>query len=435
LLPITGPIRSTDWAGNAAEVLAAFALNELAGTKDVQSDIRFEKRRRQAAQCALLFPDDQGMSSTSPATAPAARPVVLLVDDTPENLSVLGELLQPFYRVRVANSGARALSVVASEPRPDLILLDVMMQDMDGYEVIHRLRADPATRDIPVIFVTALDATEDERKGLELGAADYITKPVRPAIMHARVRAQLELKQARDRMRDQNAWLESQVLLRRDENQRLQDVSLRALASLASTRDNETGNHILRTQGYVRVLCEHLAARGRHSETLTPDGIRFITMAAPLHDIGKVGIPDSILLKPGKLDHDEWEVMRTHAELGAEAIQRAMDQDGGDARPFGFLLAAIEIALGHHEKWDGSGYPHGLKGEAIPLPARLMAVADVFDALISRRVYKPPFPLEEAASMIADGRGTHFDPELVDAFLEHREEFFAIARRHVDHED
>jgi putative two-component system response regulator len=374
------------------------------------------------------------MSDATPAAPAAPRPVVLLVDDTPENLSVLGELLQPFYRVRVANSGARALSVVASEPRPDLILLDVMMQDMDGYEVIQRLRADTATRDIPVIFVTALDATEDERKGLELGAADYITKPVRPAIMHARVRAQLELKRARDRMRDENAWLESQVTLRRDENQRLQDVSLRALASLASTRDNETGNHILRTQGYVRVLCEHLAARGRHPDVLSPDGIRFITMAAPLHDIGKVGIPDNILLKPGALDDGEWRIMRTHAEMGAEAIRRAMAEDGGDTRPFGFLLAAIEIAHFHHEKWDGSGYPQGLKGDTIPLAARLMALADVFDALISRRVYKPPYPVEEAVDIILQGRGTHFDPELVDAFVEQKDEFFAIARRHADHD-
>ena len=374
------------------------------------------------------------MSNPSPATPAVTRPVVLLVDDTPENLSVLGELLQPLYRVRVANSGARALNVVASDPRPDLILLDVMMHDMDGYEVIQRLRADPATRDIPVIFVTALDATEDERKGLELGAADYITKPVRPAIMHARVRAQLELKRSRDRMRDENAWLESQVALRRDENQRLQDVSLRALASLASTRDNETGNHILRTQGYVRVLCEHLAARGLHPDVLTPDGIRFITMAAPLHDVGKVGIPDSILLKPGALDDEEWVVMRTHAALGAEAIRRAMEEDGGDTRPFGFLMAAIEIAHFHHEKWDGSGYPEGLKGDAIPLSARLMALADVFDALISRRVYKPPFPLEDAAGIIVEGRGKHFDPELVDAFVERREDFFDIARRHADHD-
>ena len=375
------------------------------------------------------------MSDARPAAAAATRPVVLLVDDTPENLSVLGELLQPLYRVRVANSGARALSVVASEPRPDLILLDVMMQDMDGYEVIQRLRADTATRDIPVIFVTALDATEDERKGLELGAADYITKPVRPAIMHARVRAQLELKQARDRMRDENVWLEAQVTLRRDENQRLQDVSLRALASLASTRDNETGNHILRTQGYVKILCEHLAARGRHPETLTPDGIRFITMAAPLHDIGKVGIPDNILLKPGPLDDAEWVIMRTHAEMGAQAIERAMAEDGGDTKPFGFLLAAIEIAHFHHEKWDGSGYPRGLIGEAIPLPARLMALADVFDALISRRVYKPPFPLEKAVELILEGRGRHFDPELVDAFVERQDEFFTVARQYVDHDD
>ena len=356
------------------------------------------------------------MSDARPAAAAAARPVVLLVDDTPENLSVLGELLQPLYRVRVANSGARALSVVASDPRPDLILLDVMMQDMDGYEVIQRLRADAATRDIPVIFVTALDATEDERKGLELGAADYITKPVRPAIMHARVRAQLELKQARDRMRDENVWLEAQVTLRRNENQRLQDVSLRALASLASTRDNETGNHILRTQGYVRILCEHLAARGRHPGTLTPDGIRFITMAAPLHDICKVGIPDNILLKPGPLDDAEWVIMRTHAEMGAQAIERAMAEDGGDTKPFGFLLAAIEIAHFHHEKWDGSGYPGGFAGETIPLTGRIVALADVFDALTTPRVYKDAWSVEDAVAHIRRESGHHFDPRIVEAF-------------------
>jgi putative two-component system response regulator len=373
------------------------------------------------------------MNDPTAGASPPDRPVILLVDDTPENLSVLGELLHPAYRVRVANCGARALAIAAGSPRPDLILLDVMMPDLDGYEVLRRLRADPVTRDIPVIFVTALDATEDERKGLDLGAADYITKPVRPAIMHARVRAQLELKQARERMRDENAWLERQLAQRRSENERLQDVSLRALSSLAATRDNETGNHILRTQGYVALLCEELVSSGsRYAGELSADTIRFITMAAPLHDIGKVGIPDRILLKPGKLDAEEWEIMRTHAELGADAIRRAVQEDGGDTRPFGFLMAAIDIAGGHHEKWDGSGYPLGLAGQDIPLAARLMALADVFDALISRRVYKPAFSLEEATRIIEEGRGAHFDPVLVDAFTARRDAFYAIAQRHAD---
>ena len=368
------------------------------------------------------------------AASAAERPVVLIVDDTPDNLAVLGEMLRGAYRVRVANSGVRALEVSVADPQPELILLDVMMPGMDGYQVLQRLREEPKTRDIPVIFVTALAGSEDEQRGLEMGAADYITKPISPAILHARVRAQLELKQSRDRMRAHNAWLEHQVEQRRDENQRLQDVSLRALSSLAGTRDNETGSHILRTKGYVALLCETLVQAGRHLDRLTPDGVRFITMAAPLHDIGKVGIPDRILLKPGKLDADEWEIMKTHTVLGSDAIERAIGDTGGSSGSFGFLMAAIEIARHHHERWDGTGYPDGLVGEAIPLPARLMALADVFDALISRRVYKPAFPLDKAASIIVEGSGSHFDPELVEAFLARRHDFAAVAERYADEE-
>ncbi len=351
---------------------------------------------------------------------------LLLVDDTPENLTVLGEILMPLYRVRVASSGARALTAARSEPRPDLILLDVMMPGMDGYEVITRLRADEQTRDIPVIFVTALDATEDETRGLELGAADYITKPVRPAIVLGRVHAQLELKDARDRLRDQNVWLESEVRRRMRQNQMIQDVSMRALASLAEARDNETGNHILRTQGYVEVLGQELAKLPKHAEILTPAVIENYTKAAPLHDIGKVAIPDYVLHKP-----DEWEIMKTHARQGSDAIWRAIC-DEEDREALDFLYIAMDIAHYHHEKWDGSGYPEGRSGERIPLPARLMALADVFDALISKRCYKAAFPIEKAAAIIVEGRGNHFDPEIVDAFLARMDDFVAIAARHVD---
>jgi len=374
------------------------------------------------------------MTETHSAQAATKKPVILVVDDTPENLSVIGELLQPGYRVRVANSGSRALAIAGSDPRPDLILLDVMMPDLDGYQVLERLREDAKTREIPVIFVTALDAVDDERKGLELGAVDYLTKPVRPAIMQARVHAQLELKQARDRMRDENAWLEAQVTQRMNENQRLQNIALKALTTLAATRDNETGSHILRTQAYVRILCDELRKRGMHLDRLTDTGIRFITMAAPLHDIGKVGIPDRILLKPGKLDAEEWTIMKTHAALGADAIRTAIAEEVGTDQPFDFLVAAIEIANFHHEKWDGSGYPEGLKGDSIPLPARLMALADVFDALISRRVYKEAFPLEDAIKIITDGRGQHFDPDVVDAFIARQDEFLDVAAKYSDQE-
>jgi putative two-component system response regulator len=363
------------------------------------------------------------------ATTP--QKTLLLVDDTPENLTVLGEILMPHYRVRVASSGARALAAATTDPRPDLVLLDVMMPEMDGYEVISRLRADPRTRELPVIFVTALDSTEDEAHGLELGAVDYITKPVRPAIVLARVRGQLELKEARDRMRDQNAWLEAEIARRMRQNQVVQDVSMRALASIAEARDDETGNHILRTQAYVNVLARALATTPRYAGELTPALVETYTKAAPLHDIGKVAIPDHILHKPGRHTPDEWEIMKTHARQGSDAIWRAIcDQEEREA--LDFLYIAMDIAHYHHEKWDGSGYPEGLAGEAIPLPARLMALADVFDALISKRAYKPAFPLDRATAIINEGRGQHFDPDVVDAYLAHLDEFAAISARYAD---
>ncbi|MBL8466698.1 response regulator [Methyloversatilis discipulorum] len=363
--------------------------------------------------------------------ATATQKTLLLVDDTPENLTVLGEILMPHYRVRVASSGARALAAATSEPRPDLVLLDVMMPEMDGYEVIRRLHEDPRTRDLPVIFVTALDSTEDEARGLELGAVDYITKPVRPAIVLARVRGQLELKEARDRMRDQNAWLEAEIARRMRQNQVVQDVSMRALASIAEARDDETGNHILRTQAYVNVLARALATTPRYAGELTLALVDTYTKAAPLHDIGKVAIPDHILHKPGKHTPDEWEIMKTHAREGSDAIWRAIcDQEEREA--LDFLYIAMDIAHYHHEKWDGSGYPEGLAGESIPLPARLMALADVFDALISKRAYKPAFPLDRATAIIIEGRGRHFDPDVVDAYVACLDEFAAIAARYAD---
>jgi putative two-component system response regulator len=359
------------------------------------------------------------------------RTTILVVDDTPDNLSVLGELLKPHFHVRVANSGARALAAVRTEPRPALILLDIMMPELDGYEVLRRLKSNPATSDIPVIFVTALNATEDESHGLALGAVDYITKPVRPAIVLARIRCQLELKDARDRLSDQNAWLEREVARRMHQNQMVRDVSMRALASLAEARDDETGNHILRTQGYVNILSRQLARLPKYADLLSADTIDTYTKASPLHDIGKVGIPDSVLHKPGKLTPEEWEVMKTHAQIGADAIWRAI-QNEEDMEGLDFLYVAMEIAASHHEKWDGSGYPQGLRGEQIPLCARVMALADVFDALISRRVYKAAFTIEAACDIIREGDGKHFDPDVVQAFNDSIDAFRAVAARHKD---
>jgi putative two-component system response regulator len=358
-----------------------------------------------------------------------ALPTILVVDDSPENLTVLSELLQPTYRVRAATSGERALRIAASSPWPDLILLDVMMPGMDGYEVFARLRADPLTRDIPVIFVTAMDSTEAEIRGLDVGAVDYIAKPIVPQILLARVHTQLELKQARDWLKDQNAYLESELARRMSENLVVQDVSIHALAHLAEIRDPETGNHLRRTQGYVRTLGQNLREHPRFREFLTERTIDQLAKSAPLHDIGKVGIPDHILLKPGKLTPEEWDIMKTHAKLGSDAIEQA-ERDAD--RPVEFLVIAKDIARYHHEKWDGSGYPDGLAGDAIPIAARLMALADVFDALISPRVYKPPMPYEEAMDIILAGRGSHFDPDVTDTFLSRFAEFCEIADRYGD---
>lgn len=357
---------------------------------------------------------------------------VLLVDDTPENLTVLGEILIPHYKVKVASSGARALKLAEVKPQPDLILLDVMMPDMNGYQVIQSLRSNPETADIPVIFVTAMDAVEDETYGFNLGAVDYITKPVVPAVVLARVNSQIELKQARDLMRAQNQWLENEVQRRMRQNQMIQEVSLRALASIAESRDTDTGNHILRTQAYVKILAEELAQTEKYAPLLEPHTVELFVQAAPLHDIGKVSIPDHILNKPGKLNPEEWAVMQTHAKAGADAIWRAI-HDEEDRGGLDFLYIAMEIAHYHHEKWDGSGYPDQLAGEQIPLAARLMAVADVFDALVNQRVYKPAFTIEQATEIIREGKGSHFDPDIVDAYLKHLADFREVAARFADH--
>ena len=357
------------------------------------------------------------------------QPTLLIVDDTPENLSVLGESLQPYFRVRAANSGRRALQIARGTPTPDLILLDVMMPEMDGYQVLAELKAAEHTRRIPVIFVTAMDGTADEERGLDMGAVDYITKPIRPSIVLARVRTQLELKAARDLLSDQNAFLEAEVARRMHENQLIQQVSIHALARLAETRDPETGKHLRRTQEYVLTLARRLADHPRFSHYLDQKTIDALVQSAPLHDIGKVGIPDHVLLKPGKLTPDEWEIMKTHAELGCNAIAQA---EADTEKPVGFLAIAKLIARSHHEKWDGSGYPDGLAGDDIPIAARLMALADVFDALTCKRIYKPAFSFDDAYRIIVDSRGQHFDPDVVDAFVHDIETFKTIARTYAE---
>ncbi|WP_374349385.1 two-component system response regulator [Chitinimonas sp.] len=323
-----------------------------------------------------------------------SSPVVLLVDDQPDNLRVLSAVLDEGYQIRAVTSGEAALRAASHAPAPDLVILDVMMPVMDGFETYRRLRELPQMADVPVIFATALNDEASEEAGLQLGAADFISKPLRPRVVKARVKAQLEAYMARRWQADRAGELQREVQRRLRDFYLVQDVALRALASLAETRDNETGNHILRTQAYVAALGRQLSSHPRFAEALAADSLRFIVKAAPLHDIGKVGIPDHILLKPGKLTEEEFVVMRTHAALGADAIERALrdaepgpDCDSSQSLHFEFLEAARDIAGFHHERWDGSGYPQGLAGDAIPASARLMALADVYDALISRRVY------------------------------------------------
>ena len=316
-----------------------------------------------------------------------------------------------------------------SDDPPDLILLDVMMPDLDGHEVCRRLKATERCRDIPVIFLTAMSESEDEEFGLSLGAVDYITKPISPPILHARVKTHLRLKEANDFLKDQNRILEVKVAQRTRQLATVQDVTMVAMGSLAETRDNETGAHIRRVQFYVKTLALVLEDNPRFSDLLTTENIELLFKSAPLHDIGKVGVPDSILLKPGRLTKDEFEQMKLHSVYGRDAIiaaEHLLDESES------FLRFAIEIAYSHHEKWDGTGYPEGYSGDAIPISARFMALADVYDALVSRRCYKDPIPHDQTVDMIKEGRGLHFDPDVVDAFLDVSDEFDEIYRRIAD---
>jgi putative two-component system response regulator len=308
------------------------------------------------------------------------RPLILAVDDEASNLQLLRQILQDHYRLLFAKDGARALEL-ASQELPDLVLLDVMMPGMSGYEVCAALKANPRTAPIPVVFVTALSDTADELEGFEAGAVDYITKPVSAPVVRARVRTHLSL-------------------VRMEELKASRLAIVQRLGLAAEYKDNETGLHVIRMSHFSRIL--GLAAG------LSPQQADDLLHAAPMHDVGKIGIPDHILRKPGPLDADEWAIMQSHARIGAEIIGEHAD---------GMLRLAHDIAITHHEKYDGSGYPQGLAGEAIPLVGRIVAIADVFDALTSVRPYKRAWTEEEAVAQLIDQKGKHFDPALVDLFV------------------
>ena len=364
------------------------------------------------------------------ATGATGMPTVLVVDDAPDNRMILSELLKPLYRVIEAPDGETAMRMAAAE-QPDIILLDVVMTGMSGFDVCRQLKSQGQTRGIPVIFLTSLNAPEDETRGLVLGGVDYITKPVNPPVVMARVANHLRLRAASEFLRDQNAFLEQEISRRTREVTAIQEATILALTSLAETRDNETGNHIRRTQHYVKALADKLKDHPRFAAALDEVTRQMLFQSAPLHDIGKIGIPDRILLKQGRLTPEEYEIMKTHTTLGRDALQRAEERL---TTPVSFLHIAKEMAYSHQERWDGSGYPRGLKGNAIPVSARLMAVADVYDALISRRVYKQGMTHEAAADAIAAKRGIDFDPDIVDAFLSIQDSFREIAHRFVDDE-
>lgn len=333
---------------------------------------------------------------------------VLVVDDSPENIDVLSEVLRDEYRIRVATSGEKALKIVYSDEPPDLILLDIMMPGISGLEICRRLKANPDRRRIPVIFVTAMSSTDDERRGLETGAVDYITKPISPPIVKARVRTHLALY-------DQSRELERMVRQRTHELLTTRQQIIRRLGRAAEFKDNETGNHVLRMSHYARIIA---LAHG-----LGEEAANIIFNTAPMHDIGKIGIPDAILLKPGKLDAAEWEVMYQHPIMGAEIIGKHDNE---------LLETARIIALTHHEKWNGSGYPQRLQGQDIPLEGRIVAVADVFDALVSVRPYKSAVPVEQALQYLYEQSGKHFDPTLIEAFKSAMPEILRIKEIYAD---
>ena len=317
------------------------------------------------------------------------KQTILVADDAPENIELLTAALGDDYHIKVATDGERTLKIVYADPPPDLVLLDVMMPGLNGHEVCRRIKANPDRRRIPVIFVTALGAVEDEAHGLSIGAVDYITKPISPPLVRARVRTHLALY-------DQSRELEHMVGQRTHELSQSRQQIIRRLGRAAEFKDNETGNHVLRMAMYSRLLADAAGMGKREQEILFH--------AAPMHDIGKIGIPDELLKKPGPLTAEEWVVMKRHPQIGADIIGEHEDD---------LLATARAIALTHHERWDGSGYPRGLAGEAIPLVGRIVAVADVFDAMMSERPYKAAYTQEETLHYMLSGAGTHFDPELV----------------------
>jgi putative two-component system response regulator len=363
---------------------------------------------------------------------------VLIVDDIEANREVLTRRLQNGeFQIATAEDGQQAVDLMAQEPF-DVILLDIQMPRMDGFQVLEHMKSRDNLRHIPVIVISALDDLESVVRCIELGAEDYLTKPFNKVLLKARISACLDRKRLHDQeeehrkvIEDYNQRLEERVQEQIGEIVSAQQASILAMSKLAESKDPETGAHLDRMSEYCRVLSIALRDSDKHKDIINDAFISNIHAASPLHDIGKVGIPDDILLKPGKLTEQEWAVMKTHPVIGAETLRTVHKKHPGNK----FVEMGIEIALYHHEKWDGNGYPKGLQGEDIPLSARILALGDVYDALTSKRCYKDAFSHEKSRAIILEGKGTHFDPDVVDAFLKMEQEFIRIRAEFIDEED
>ncbi len=352
------------------------------------------------------------------------RAKILIVDDERFYINVLVELLQDKYTLYIAKNGEQALKRCV-ETSPDLILLDIIMPEMDGYQTCLKIKQNPQLTNIPIIFLTGITDLESEAKAFKYGAVDFICKPIAPPTVEARIKTQLSLLNARKALEQQNQLLEEKVRERTHEIELIQDAAIYSLSMLAEARDLDTGEHIQRTQNFVKALAKKLQTHPKFKSFLNDKTIEELYKSAPLHDIGKIAVPDYILKKPGKLTAEERVEMEKHTKYGGDAIRNAEKRSGSSS----FLRFAREIAYSHQEKWDGSGYPKGLKGDQIPVSARLMAVADVYDALVNKRVYKPAYSHQDAIDYITQQRGLHFDPDMVDAFMQIESEFKKITQQ------
>ncbi|OHD56032.1 MAG: two-component system response regulator [Spirochaetes bacterium GWF1_51_8] len=351
------------------------------------------------------------------------KPFIMIIDDVPANLQILSEFLKKKeYKVRPVTNGRMALQAMKIEP-PELILLDITMPDMDGFEVCGMIKKDEKLKNIPVIFISALDDIIDKVKAFKIGGADYITKPFQYEEVLARVDTQLSLYHLQNQLKAYNQELEELVQKQVMEISESQMATIFALAKLAESRDEDTGAHLERVQKYCRILSHKLNEKQLYQDEMDNHFEQNIFQASPLHDIGKVAIPDVILLKQGKLTPEEFEIMKTHTNLGSDTLNAVNVIYPKNS----FIKMGIEISRSHHERWDGKGYPDGLSAGNIPLCARIMAIADVYDALRSKRCYKPPFSHEKSCEIILEGRGTQFDPYVVDAFQEISGEFLEIS--------